>query len=316
MGNLLSFCIPTFNRAGVLKCVIEKLIPVCEKFDLQICVSDNASPDNTNSIMQELVTIYPFIKYYRHPINIGPDDNFEYVLKMADTKYRWLMSDTCYVLDIDNVIDDLKHNEWDAYVLGGDKKSKYRPQNRIIYNDSISVMNDLGRHLSWISCMIYNEKLILSMPFVRYKKSSFNQTALIFEPTAGRDCHICFDPDTIVYAMPILKESAWQWHVFDIFYRQWWNMIMSLPIYYPYEIKAKAVRSTGGVNTLRFHLKRRGEGKWTFNDFWRNRFFIRQCGNDFYTLFLIGITPIPVIQLMRNLGHLIKEILSICKVKQ
>lgn len=310
MAKLLSFCIPTYNRADVLKQVIENLIPICKKHDLEICVSENASPDHTQEVMLKLVASHPFIKYHRHPENIGPDDNFEYVLKMPDTKYRWLLSDTCYVKNIDNVIADLRREEWDAYVLGGETKSPYRPQSKREYNESISVMKELGRHLSWISCMIYNKRLINEMPFGRYKNSSFNQTALIFEPTADRNSHICFDPDTIVYAMPILKESAWQWHVFDIFYRQWYEMVMSLPIYYPFDAKIKCCQITGGVNSMYFHAKRRSEGKWSLQDLKRNKFFIKQCDNTYSKLLLLALCPRVILTAIFNVGRPIKHLLK------
>lgn len=310
MDNLLSFCIPTYNRADILKQVIELLVPICEKYNLMICVSENASPDHTKDVMESLVAKYSFIKYHRHSHNIGPDDNFEYVLKMPDTKYRWLLSDTCYVKNIDTVIDDLTHNEWDAYIVGGETKSPFCPQTKKIYQESITVMKDLGRHLSWISCMIYNEKNINKMPFKRYKNSSFNQTALIFEPTANRSSHFCFNPNCIVYAMPIIKESAWQWHVFDVFYRQWYEMIMSLPIYYPFDVKVKCCQITDNVNSMYFHAKRRSEGKWSLKDVINNKFFIKKCDNTYFMLLVLAICPQPILKAMFNIGRTIKHIVK------
>ena len=309
MDKLLAICIPTYNRANMLKEVLDKLIPTCARMGVSIFVSDNASPDNTKEVMEAITKQCQFIHYHRHNENIGPDDNFEYVLKMPNSKYRWLLSDTCYFENIDEVVEDLQKKEWDGYILRGEAP-RY-PFKKTIYDNSIDVMRDLARHLSWISCMIYNERLVHEMNFIRYKNSSFNQTALMFEPTANRKVNICFNHNVKVFALPTLKISAWQWHVFDIFYRQWWEMIMSLPIYYPYNVKAKAVLTTGGVNTIHAHLIRRAGGKWSFRDLWKNRFFVKKCGSaNYYKLIAIGICPRFIIKGIMDTGRYFKHIIK------
>ena len=225
---------------------IRKMISVCQQNKILICVSDNASQDDTEPIMQALSDEYSFIKYHRHPENIGPDDNFEYVLKMAETKYRWLMSDTCYVDSIADLLTDLESAEWDGYILSDPEspcsRARFLPRNKTVYDESISVMREIGWHLTWISCMIYNECLVNSLDFKRYRDSSFNQTALMFEPTANRVCKICFNPQVVVKNLPTGKESSWHYHVFDVMYKRWYLLVMSLPLYYPYEVKMKCIR--------------------------------------------------------------------------
>ena len=69
---ILSICIPTYNRGMLLEQSIRKMISVCQQNKILICVSDNASQDDTEPIMQALSDEYSFIKYHRHPENIGP----------------------------------------------------------------------------------------------------------------------------------------------------------------------------------------------------------------------------------------------------
>jgi len=263
---LLSICIPTYNRAECLKESLKKMIPVCSENNIQICVSDNASPDDTPKVMAGFTRKYEFIYYHRHVENIGPDNNFEFVLKMPNTKYRWLMSDTCYIDEVGSILDDLQKTEWDAYILNGGDGTRhlYLPKEKKIYKDSVSLMSDIGWHLTWISCMIYNEWMINSMDFSRYRDSSFNQTALMFDPLANKHCNVCFNAEVRVQNLTAQKDSGWLYHVFDVMYRKWYLLIMSLPIYYPYEVKIKCIRDNAKKAALLqtyFHLLRRGGGQ-------------------------------------------------------
>jgi hypothetical protein len=159
--------------------------------------------------------------------------------------------------------------------------------------------------------MIYNESLIKVMNFGRYKDSSFNQTALMFEPTANRPCRIAFNPNVIVKNLPSrMKESKWQYHVFDVMYRQWYIMIMSLPLYYPYETKVKCIEDNAkypNVLTMRLHLRRRTEGKWHLADVMRNKFFIKQAKGNFWTLVLIGLIPVSFLRLTKTIKNVFKK---------
>lgn len=314
---ILSICIPTYSRGSLLDQSIRKMIPVCQQHHILICVSDNASPDNTESVMKRLTSEYDFITYNRHPENIGPDNNFEYVLKMAKTKYRWLMSDTCFVECVDTLMSDLESEDLDGYIVNGDAyRAQYLPTQKTMYNDSISVMREVGWHLTWISCMIYHERLVNRLNFERYKNSSFNQTALMFEPTANRACKICFNPSIVVDNLPEEKESGWLYHVFDVMYRQWYLLIMSLPLYYPYEVKKKCIFDA--INnpillSLRFHAMRRMEGKWNWRDVYHNRFFIQFAQGDYYRLMAMGLCPRALLKMTFKCGHYVKQLIRLWK---
>lgn len=303
--SLLTICIPTYNRADCLDSILELMCPLCQENMVMICISDNASSDNTSQIVENYAQKYDIVRYHRHERNIGSDDNFEFVLKMADTKYRWLMSDTCYIDEVETVLNDLSHSDFDAYILnGGDgTRHQYLPKQKKVYQDPISLMDEIGWHLTWISCMIYNEWMIKSMDFKRYRDSCFNQTALMFDPLANKRCNICFNADFRVQNLTVQKESGWLYHVFDIMYRQWYLLIMSLPIYYPYKTKIKCISDSANKAALLglyFHMKRRGEGKWNLHDVIKNKTFIKQADGGYYRLLLLGLSPQIVARWITN----------------
>lgn len=91
---ILSICIPTYNRAEVLKQCLESIVTNNYfREDIEIVVSDNHSTDNTSSIVFEYSKHYSNIKYYRNKENIGGERNFIRVLNLATGRFRKLHND-------------------------------------------------------------------------------------------------------------------------------------------------------------------------------------------------------------------------------
>jgi glycosyltransferase involved in cell wall biosynthesis len=90
----LSICIPTYNRAQHLVNCLESIYSIRSKnkFQLEICVSDNASIDDTELIVMELQSKMS-IKYTRNSTNLGIPQNFLNVINMATGEFVWLIGD-------------------------------------------------------------------------------------------------------------------------------------------------------------------------------------------------------------------------------
>ena len=91
MKPLLSICIPTYNRAEILKNTIESITTqeVFRETELvQIVVSDNASSDKTPEVMQNFLLEFPQkIRYIRLTKPIDPHFNFENALKNGSGEF-------------------------------------------------------------------------------------------------------------------------------------------------------------------------------------------------------------------------------------
>ena len=96
---LLSICIPTCNRGSILDTVILNYI-TNEEFDdsVELVISDNASTDNTEEIVKEIIKKYPSkkISYYKNDENIGAK-NFFAVISRAKGKYAKISNDYIYM---------------------------------------------------------------------------------------------------------------------------------------------------------------------------------------------------------------------------
>ena len=95
---LLSICIPTYNRAGILKKTLEAIVAE-EVFydgnDIEITISDNASTDETQKVAEDFVKHYPGkIIYFRHKQAVDPHFNFKNSLDIGTGRWLKLHTDT------------------------------------------------------------------------------------------------------------------------------------------------------------------------------------------------------------------------------
>lgn len=92
---LLSICIPTYNRAGILRDTLQSYIND-EDFSnsIEIVISDNCSTDDTATILLEYTTNYTNIRFQTLSENIGADGNIIQSLLMGKGKYLKLMNDS------------------------------------------------------------------------------------------------------------------------------------------------------------------------------------------------------------------------------
>jgi glycosyltransferase involved in cell wall biosynthesis len=89
---LITTIIPTFQRPKLLKRAITSVLNQTYPY-FQIYVCDNASQDETETIVFELAKTDPRIKYYRHSKNIGAWPNFQYGLERVNTEFFSYLSD-------------------------------------------------------------------------------------------------------------------------------------------------------------------------------------------------------------------------------
>ena len=88
---LVTIAIPTYNRAeGYLRHAIECALAQTYR-NLEIVISDNCSSDNTRELVNGYVD--PRIRYYRHKVNIGANNNFNFCLEKAEGDYFLLLHD-------------------------------------------------------------------------------------------------------------------------------------------------------------------------------------------------------------------------------
>ena len=140
-NRLLGICIPTYNRSNLLKDTLLGFIDQVKYFRYPIFVSDDASADDTEALVKDLMKVYPYIYYRKNKKNLG-SGNFIKVIEMADTKYIWLFGDDdlIYEKSIEHITDYLVADNIDYIVLNStlfnsEMTTKVKEKNINIEND-------------------------------------------------------------------------------------------------------------------------------------------------------------------------------------
>ena len=88
----LSICIPTYNRASLLRETLTHLTDVCDD-GVEIVISDNASPDDTQDVISSFAERFRHFHAIRQPKNRGAALNYAAALALARGKYLYHFSD-------------------------------------------------------------------------------------------------------------------------------------------------------------------------------------------------------------------------------
>lgn len=99
---LLSLCVPTYNRARFLEESLPAIlssIPPEDHPEVELVISDNASTDDTQSVIAAYRHQYPHLNWtvIRQESNIGPS-NVTVVTQYAQGEFVWILSDDDIVL--------------------------------------------------------------------------------------------------------------------------------------------------------------------------------------------------------------------------
>lgn len=96
---VLSICVPTFNRARYLDCLLQDLaVHIGELgYPYELLIGDNASEDDTAEVVERYADRL-VIRYIRRPENLGAYRNFSQLFVAAEGKY------VVYVADDDLII--------------------------------------------------------------------------------------------------------------------------------------------------------------------------------------------------------------------
>ena len=101
--EILTICIPTYNRVEFLKRNLKKLIEMigqlCIQEKVRILISDNCSPDSTAQEVARIKEEQPDIKitYIRQVKNVGPKENTLGLFEKVETPYMMLLGDDDYI---------------------------------------------------------------------------------------------------------------------------------------------------------------------------------------------------------------------------
>jgi glycosyltransferase involved in cell wall biosynthesis len=117
-SEYLSICIPTYNRAPILKQLLDRfaqqmLEANLTDADVAFYFSDNASPDETPRVIEDFGKQGFRVHYIRNPTNIGMHGNILKIYSMPQGRYCWGLGDDELLNDgaLANVLRILREQE-------------------------------------------------------------------------------------------------------------------------------------------------------------------------------------------------------------
>ena len=131
MLPLVSVIIPTYNRKDMLKIAIDSVLKQDYK-NIEIMVSDNASTDGTDVLMQEYCETYDNIRYIKRQKNIGAIFNSKEAYKIITGKYLIFLCDDDYLISptfFTNAVKSME-NDSNIVIVKGIVKTYYYKENR------------------------------------------------------------------------------------------------------------------------------------------------------------------------------------------
>lgn len=119
---LLSICIPTWNRCGLLEESLAVIVSEGAGLALEVCVFDNASSDQTAAMMAKWVSAHDWIHFSSQAANVGIDRNMEDVVRMSRGRFVWQLGDDDLIVEgmLPELLRDLADTSPDILILQGD----------------------------------------------------------------------------------------------------------------------------------------------------------------------------------------------------
>lgn len=276
MNSILSIAIPTYNRAAFLDATLSYHVPLVARFGVPIIIRDNASSDETESVVAKWQQQYPFVQYAQNETNVGPDKNFELALKDARTDYVWLLGDTYLVSEaqILHILEQASTNPPDFFVFNAAERVKDVPSG--CYSDCNRVLSEIGWHMTCMAALVYKTTHLSKLCFSRYDNSNFLQLGIILEYIAYNPFRLMWVADQSVEGLviPGVEKVSWLKQALYIWIERWANFVCSLPVVYQMESKLKAIRDHGeksGLFTLKGLLSLRSKNILTLQSYLLHR---------------------------------------------
>ena len=168
---LLTIAIPTYNRSLYLDQLLSELSEQCtNRSSIAIIVSDNASTDNTEQVVERAIERGLPLSYTKNSSNLGADGNILQCFELATGKYVWIIGDDDVLVPgcINKVMAYLESKEYDLIYVNSIAFEGIHKPNLTSKNERAEEIDDVhvfvkrvSVFLTFISGNIINKNRIL-----------------------------------------------------------------------------------------------------------------------------------------------------------
>lgn len=168
MNPIITTIIPTYRRPKLLERAIKSVLNQTYPY-LQVCVYDNASGDETASVVAELAEKDSRIKYHCHSENLGHINNLIYGMEHVSTPFFSILADDDLLLPdfYESAISNLEKHPLAMFfgastlIIENDKIIGINPKRLKsgLYEPSNGLKHLLRTHITWTS-ILFRTKVI------------------------------------------------------------------------------------------------------------------------------------------------------------
>jgi abequosyltransferase len=168
---LLTIAIPTYNRAKYLRELLSSLFDqLVVQTAVELIVSDNASSDETPSVIDEFEKRGLKLRRLCNDVNIGPDANFQQCFEKACGKYVWIFGDDDIIVPggIDRILKLLETGDyaltyvsqyWFRHNYAAEETSDRFGRFAQVFPGGLQFARKAGAMIGFISGMIVNKDI-------------------------------------------------------------------------------------------------------------------------------------------------------------
>lgn len=209
----LSIIVPTYNRSSCLKDCIKSIIISAKNFQerVEIIVSDHASSDNTEKVINEIISTHSTIIYIKRKKNEFTDIHFTKIIEEVSTEFFWMIGDDDKIepdaiKKIFKHIDDGQNLIYCNYSIWSKDFSMLVNKNglgctkTIYFTDHNKVLEKIAFNMAYISCVVGKKDHFVSMPDTERETYFGFTTPHIFPLFSAQinNCHAVLLADTVV----------------------------------------------------------------------------------------------------------------------
>lgn len=190
---LLTIAIPTYSRSFYLSSTLSQIrseLNKCQDFNVEILVCDNASPDDTKSVIDDQLSKGLDIKYVRNYENIGSDANIAQCFNIALGQYVLILGDDDLFIDggLYNLLQQLSLKNYGVVCLKSygfdiDFRLEY-PGNlgcdRFFQNPG-AFLYSIGPLMTLISGCVINKSILSGVDANNYRGGNLVQVHLVIK---------------------------------------------------------------------------------------------------------------------------------------
>lgn len=221
---LLSICIPTYNRASILKKSLKLLLDQIKGYEnkIELLVSNNCSTDDTERVIMDYIEQGAPINYNCHEKNLGMDGNFVYCFQSARGKYVWILGDDDYLIEgaFKQIMNILQNGNYGLVHL----KTKIENSNPFeIIADKVAFMDEISYWITFISTNIVRAKYVTHVDLKKYMGTYFTLVPVYLTAAVYGSKNAIIRFKTLDYAKDAISNGGY--NIFEVFVTNYLKII-------------------------------------------------------------------------------------------